>query len=311
MATPQTLFHVLGVLLSIAIPLASFAVGLRYAGSDPFWLLRRPGLLARSLLAVLIVAPVAGVAFLQTIDVAAPVRAGLTIAILSIGIGPIAAFSRTRGEHALPEYEVALNSLLLVLAIGYLPLAIAVHGAIFHHGLSLGAGQVARVVLLKALLPLAAGVLAGRVRPRVVDPARKVIGLLEKLVQLIVVVVALAATWRALLSLGARAWLASAAVVLGELVIGHVAGGPERDTRRTLAAFSAMRFPALALLLVGIVPNGRALVPVVVSYVISGVVLTGLYSALVARAERHGSAGGGRARPASPPTSLGDRTRHA
>src|SRR5262249_16847254 len=118
------LVEVLKTLVRIAIPLASFATGLRAATSDPRWLVKHPGLVTRALLTTLVVLPVGTVLFLETIAVSPAVRAGLTISIIAIGIGPPAFFGRARSydkakapggaaarEEAL-SFEVGLNVVL-------------------------------------------------------------------------------------------------------------------------------------------------------------------------------------------------------
>jgi BASS family bile acid:Na+ symporter len=93
----------------------------------------------------------------------------------------------------------------------------------------------------------------------------------------IVVILALGATWRPLVALGGRAWLTCAAVALVAVAAGHVLGGRNGETRLTLAAFSGMRFPALALLLVASVPRGRQLVPVVLAYILTSALVVAVY----------------------------------
>jgi hypothetical protein len=74
--------------------------------------------------------------------------------------------------------------------------------------------------------------------------------------------------------------------VIGEIVLGHLAGGADPDSRRMLVAFSAVRFPALALLLASVARRGRELIPVILVYVLTSVILVGIYSAAMSRRER-------------------------
>ncbi|HVU49168.1 MAG TPA: hypothetical protein VHL80_00690 [Polyangia bacterium] len=291
-----TILQVFKVLLGVAIPLASFATGLRAARADPTWLARHPGLLARALLTLLILLPVGAVLFLRAIAAPPLVAAGLTIAVVAIGIGPPAIFGRVkkaraaRAGEAPPgvedalSFEVGLNVVLLVLSIVYIPAFIAVHGLFFQHRLHLAPLAVAKVVLGRALVPLALGVALGRLAPRAERPVVRYAGIFVQLVLLLVVVVAIAATGRSLVGLGGRSWLTCAVVVLAEIVIGHLLGGPTLETRGVLASFGAMRFPALALLIARITPRARELVPVIVAYVLTSFVLVAVYGAFTAAA---------------------------
>jgi BASS family bile acid:Na+ symporter len=289
-----TAMDILKVLVKLAIPLASFATGLRAASTDPRWLAKHPGLLGRALLTILVIVPVGAVAFLQTLAVPPIVRAGLTIAVIAVGIGPPAFLGRTqshvKAEARAPgaardaiSFEVGLNVVLLALAIVYIPLFVAAHGAIFHHNVRLSPAAVARVVLSRALIPLAIGLAVARIAPRTIAPLGRVAGIFVQLVLLLVVVVAIIATWKGLVSLGARTWLTAAAIVLAEIGIGHAMGGPALETRRVLASFSAMRFPALALLFVHIMPRGREIVPVILAYVLAAAVFVAIHGAITSR----------------------------
>jgi len=278
-----TLLAVLKTLLRVAVPLAAFAAGLRAATCDPLWLLRRPGLLARSLLVVLVVVPAGAVLFLRAAAVPPVIQAGLTIAVIAIGIGPPAALKRLKASEDTIAYELGLNALLLALAIAYIPAVVALHGALFGTSLRLGPGAVARVVLGRALVPLLAGAATGYLVPRIVAPLAHYAGLFVQAVLLSVVVVAVLATWHGLVGLGARAWLVCVAIVVGEIAIGQLAGGPDPETRRVLASFSAVRFPALALLLSSLAPRGRALVPVILAYILTSVVLVAVHDLVTTR----------------------------
>jgi BASS family bile acid:Na+ symporter len=291
----QTIQSAVRIVVSVAIPIAAFATGLRAASADPRWLLQRPGLLFRSLAAILVIVPVGAVLFLQAVAAPFAVKAGLTIAVIAIGIGPPAALKRAQAHEDMISYEVGLNVILLVLAIAYIPTAVAVHGAVFGHDLRLGPAAVARVVLGRALVPLAIGAFIARAVPRVVAPLGRPLGVLVQVVLIAVVAVAIVATWRGLVGLGVRTWLTCAAIVLGEIGIGHLMGGPAPETRHVLASFSAVRFPALALLLAQVAPRGREFVPVILAYVIASLVLVAIYEALAVSRARRGPAGGRRA----------------
>jgi BASS family bile acid:Na+ symporter len=282
----ETLIHILKVTLGVVIPLASFATGVRAAKVDPLWLFRHPALLLRSLLAIFILVPLAAVLFVEAVGAPPVVAAGIVIAILAVGIGPPALFQQAAPDKADVTYEVELNVVVQILAILFIPLAIAILGAIFQFAPRLEAGRVARVVLERALIPLFVGVLVARFLPRVAAPLARIAGPVVKLTLLAVVVVALAATWKPLLAIGAKGWLIIAAVALLAMVIGHLCGGADRTQRTVLATFSAMRFPALALAIAAILPRGREMIPAVLAYILCSLIFTAIYGAVISRRER-------------------------
>ena len=292
----DVVFHSFKIAVGVVIPLASIATGLRAALVDPFWLLKRPALLLRSLLAVLILVPVGTFLFLEGLRPPDLVEAGLLVTIVSIGIGPPAFFKQTHAAVKDIAYEVELNVILLLLAVVFIPTAVALVGSYFHRELHLEASGVAKLVLTRSLIPLLIGVAIARLLPRVATPLGQIAGPLVQIVLLAVILIALAATWRGLFALGLRAWITCAAVATGALAIGHLCGGQDPAQRRVLATFSAMRFPGLALLISSVIPAGKKVIPVVLAYTISSAVCLAIYGALIHRRQRPA----GRALPASP-----------
>jgi BASS family bile acid:Na+ symporter len=290
----ETLIHVFRVLLAVTVPLASFATGMRAPHADVTWLWHRPSLLVRSLLSVLVLVPVGTLAFVELARLPPPLPGGLMAAVLAIGIGPAAMFRRTSNAE-LVHYEVSLDVALLGLSIIFLPLAAALLGVLFHRHVWVGPGRVAWVVLSKALVPMALGIVAGRLWPKAAARASHGAAIFVNIALLLIVLLALAGSWHAMATVGAVGWMAVVAVALGALAVGHGMGGPETSTRAVLAAYSAMRFPALALLLAMAAPAGRKLFPVVLAYVMVSIAMVTLYGAILHRRARR------RARPAARP----------
>ena len=275
------LVPLLHLLVGIAVPLASFATGLR--SSDPRWFWKRPRLLGRSLVAVLLIVPIVGTLLVELIPVNGVVRAGIVVSLLSVGVGPARLPKRTEDPRELAGYQIGLNMALMILAVVFVPAAVAVHGALFHHQLSLEWSRVAELVFLRVFLPFAAGLAVARWRPGFAARVERDAPQLVAVAMLIVAAVAVLVTWHRLMGLSAGAWFSCAAVAMAAIAIGHVAGGPAGETRAVLASFSAIRFPALALLLTSIVPRGALLIPVVVAYLICSALLVAVYRAAMGR----------------------------
>jgi BASS family bile acid:Na+ symporter len=104
----------------------------------------------------------------------------------------------------------------------------------------------------------------------------------------VLLVVAIAATWRRLATIGGTAWVAAAVAACGAVLIGHLVGGPDPETREVVAVASVMRFPALSLTLAAALPgDGKRVIPVVVAYVFAAFVAMTLYGLVTRRrAER-------------------------
>jgi BASS family bile acid:Na+ symporter len=273
------------VLLAVLIPLAAFTTGLQAprAGQGEERLWRRPGQLLRDLLAVLILVPLWAVLLVLIVPASPIVRGGLLIAVLAVGIGPVAGMKRMGKASPHAHEALDLNLVVLVLSMVFVPVAFALVALVFHRDLHVGVWAVAKVVLGRALLPLLLGVGAARLFPRAASAAGPWLMKILNIALLAVLVLALAATAKFLVGVGGMAWLLSAAVAIGAVLIGHLLGGPDPESRGVVAAASAMRFPALALVLAAALPGGRRVIPVVIVYVVVSFIATTVYGIVMAR----------------------------
>jgi bile acid:Na+ symporter, BASS family len=274
------------VLLLILIPLASFTTGLQAPppGAKRLW--RRPKELIRGLVAVMVVVPLWVLALVQVMPLSLAVRAGMLIAVLAVGIGPVAGMKRMAGNSPHASDALDLNLAVLVLSIVFVPLAFGVFAALLGRDLHLGYWPVAKVVLGRALIPLLIGIGVARSSPAF---AAKTGPRLAKIVDgglLAVLAIAIAATWREMASVGGLGWIACVLASVGAVILGHVVGGPEPETRAVDAVAATMRFPALALTLAAAVPQGKRLVPVVAVYIVASLLVVTAYGLVMRRRER-------------------------
>jgi BASS family bile acid:Na+ symporter len=282
----QNLFQVLLLLL---IALASFTTGLQAPppGAKRLW--RRPAELIRGLLAVLVVVPLWVLALVQVMPLPMAVRAGLLIAVLAVGIGPIAGMKRMGGKNPHASDALDLNLAVLVLSMVFVPLAFGLFAAILGRDLHLGYWPVAKVVLGRALIPLLIGLGVARFSPAF---AVKAGPRLAKIVDgglLVVLAIAIATSWRGMAAVGALGWLACVIAAVGAVILGHLVGGPAPETRAIDAVAATMRFPALALTLAAAVPQGKRLLPVVAVYVVASLLVVTAYGLVMGRREKRRS----------------------
>jgi bile acid:Na+ symporter, BASS family len=274
----QELLTLVGWLVALAVPLASFVTGLQAPGHvRTRWLRRRPALFLRSLLVILAVSPLLAVLLLSLVELPEVIEAGILAAVLSVGIGPPAAARHFGGSDTGISYEVALNVCLLVLSIGFIPGVLALHGQIFHHGVRLDAAAVAHLVASRALLPMFAGLAVSFLFPS----GTRIVPRLEVIVNGAIFVIlsfALVVAGPRMLELPGEAWLVCGLLVLLSLGAGHLFGGREEETRRILAVFTAMRCPALALLIGAQTQHAKELIPVIAMYVLVSLATVALWA---------------------------------
>src|SRR5262245_11299310 len=289
---------VFSVLVAVLIPLAAFTTGLRAPraaqGTSRLW--RRPAELARDLLAILIVVPAWVLALVLLLPVSPIVRGGLIIATLAVGIGPVAAMKRMGPTVSSAQEALDLNIIVLVVSLAFVPIAFALLALLLRADVQIGVGAVAKVVLGRALIPLLLGLGAARLVPRLAASVGPWLTKIVNVALLVLVVVAILATWRQLASIGVVGWIVCLAAAVGAIAIGHLLGGPDPETRGVVAAASVMRFPALGIALAAVTPAGPRLVPVVLAYVLMALLALPISGALLGSRRRR--------RPASNVTPL-------
>lgn len=230
----------------IAIVGTVFCYGLQATREDLTYLLHRPRLLWRSLLAMLVIVPVVVVVCVKSLDL--PHAAAVVLTALSISPVPPMLPKKQSKAGGLPPYGLGL---LLVLGLGSIvsvPLWAALLERVFGVTLSMQPGAILKIVLTMIVGPLVAGLLCLRLMPRL---ARALIQPVRKLAACLLIagaVVLLAGTWRTIWSAtGHWAVVSIIAFVLLGLLVGHLLGGPEREHSSVLALSSAARHPAIAL----------------------------------------------------------------
>jgi BASS family bile acid:Na+ symporter len=232
--------------LQISIVATVLGFGLRATVSDLLYLWRRPGLLGRSLLAMLVALPVVAVLLVMTFEL----RHAIEVALVALAISPVPPLLPNREGKAggYAPYALGLMATLSAGAIVFVPVAARILQGVFGRPLGMSVSSIAPMMLVMVLLPLAVGVALRSFAPalaeRIAGPVATFARLLLPLAALPLLIVALPAMWRLV---GDGTILAIAAFVVAGLAIGHVLGGPEPEQAAVLALSTACRHPAIAL----------------------------------------------------------------
>jgi bile acid:Na+ symporter, BASS family len=125
------------------------------------------------------------------------------------------------------------------------PLALEILERISGRALSIAAGNVARIVLVTSLLPMAFGMVVRAFMPQLADSLAKVVGVVVMILLPLATLALLVATVPAMWALVGNGTLVAMLMFLTiGLVVGHVLGGPDSVV---LALSTACRHPAVAL----------------------------------------------------------------
>jgi bile acid:Na+ symporter, BASS family len=242
----MTLQQALGLALQASIVMTVFSFGLRTVLDDVLYVVRRPWLLTRSLVAMFVIMPIVAVAFAMFFEL----RPSVEIALVALAISPIPPLLPGReqkaGGHG--SYALGLMMIAAVLSIGIVPAEVNLLGRYSMKPFAMSPGAIAGMALKAAVLPLVAGMLLRALLPAVAARMTRPVEIIATVVLVASVLVLLAGTFTAVLALvGNGTIVAMAAFVLTGLAVGHVLGGPRAGDRLVLALSTASRHPAIAL----------------------------------------------------------------
>ncbi len=258
--------------LQVSILCTVFGFGLKARVDDLLYLVRRPGLLLRSLLAVLVIVPLLAIVLAKMFHF----RPVVEIALIALAISPVPPLlpkkeAKAGGQRS---YGLALLAMLALLAIVTVPLAAEILARVFGRPLGAEPGAIARVVLTMALLPLVAGMAVRALLPAIAEKLEGPVALVAKVLLPLAILALLAGTWRAVwAATGDGTLIAMAVFCATGLLVGHVLGRPDPEHSVVLALSSACRHPAIALSIASAnFPDERFAGTILLSLMVSAVV---------------------------------------
>lgn len=258
--------QIVGLLVKACAFSTVFALGLNTNWKDVTYLLYKPGLLSRSLVAMYVLTPL--IAVLLVLVVHAPLTIKYAVLLMAISAGAPAMPKNLLKIGANPQYVRSLSVITTVLAIVTVPLSLAALGAFFGRDIRVETGQVAAKITVAFLAPLLAGMI---VRSFALTAAERVAGPVMGLagaIMLLLIVLIVATSFKAVVGIGLVGLATIAVMTAASLAVGHVLGGSDPHDCTTLAVACATRFPGLGLLIASLnFPNVKPM-PVVVAYLL-------------------------------------------
>lgn len=236
-------------LLIGSICLTSFALGLKATYRDVLFVLQRPALLARSVLAMNVLTPLVAVLVLRGLNLQPVVN----VAVLALMLAPVPPLLPSKqlktGGRAAYVYGALVSSALLSIVL--VPLTLEILGRALGQKLYVSPFDVARSVTVSVLLPVTCGIAFRHWLPALAQRIGPSVARVANIILLLLVVPLLVAVLPAALKLvGNGTLLAIIVVVVAALGIGHLLGGPDPEDRTSLALACASRHPGVALAIV-------------------------------------------------------------
>jgi len=255
-------------------------LGLKTDLGDVLFLFQRRSLLARSLLAMNVAMPLLAMLITIAFDLPVPVQ----VALLFMALSPVPSLLPPRQDRAggTSGYACGLLFIEAFLSILLVPVTVMLLAGIFHRDLAVPLPLVIKVLLMTVLLPLGAGMLIRRFARTHADRLKELVSAAGSFLLFVSGALLLLLTLPVVIHMiGNGTVLALAGFVIGGMVIGHWAGGPEHADRTTLALVTAARHPGVAISISGAAfpAQRKAIAAVVVLYLLTKVVILIPYNA--------------------------------
>jgi BASS family bile acid:Na+ symporter len=285
----MTAGQLIGLGLNISMALMVFAVAMRAGMAGTRLAFGSPALLARSLVSMYVVMPAIAIAVALLFDIPHPVK----LAFLLLALSPVPPIlpGKQMKVGGSESFVLGLLVVAAMAAIVVVPAGLAIAARVFGRDIEIPYQAAIPVVATSVLLPVAAGLVVGRLARGFAEKAAKPLSIVALVLLLATFLPILYAGRHALLAqIGDYTLLAIVLFTLAGLAVGHLLGGPDGDTRSALALATATRHPGVALaVLHAVMPENKAPAVVVVLYLLVSAAASAPYVAWRKRAR--GTAG--------------------
>lgn len=271
----MALSHLIPLAISVSMGLIVLALGLHASWRDATCLLWHPGLLVRSILAMNIIMVGIVVAIVLVFDL----HPAAQIALAALALSPVPPILPSKQEKAggTTSYVAGLLAATAVCAIVLVPLGVVILDHIFGLANHVPAGQIASVVFISVIVPLAIGLAVRHFAPGVAARVARPTSIFATVLLIVAFIPVLVGIWPLLISMVGNGTLM--ALVLFALIgvpVGHFLGGPDPDNRTVLALATSARHPGVAMSIAAATfPDQKAVIAVVLWHlVVSAIVCT-------------------------------------
>lgn len=269
----MTIAQLIPMAINLSMGLMVFALGLQASWRDAAYLLRQPGLFARSLLSMNVIMVLLAIAM----DALFALNPAVKLALVALALSPVPPVlpgKQTKAGGSV-SYTASLLVTMAALSVVIVPLGIALIGRTFGFGIAVPASQIISIVATGIVLPLIIGLLVRQFAPALASRLARPLSLFATILLAAAFIPVLMRIWPAMAAMIGNGSLAALAffVVVGVLV-GHGLGGPEADNRTVLALATATRHPGVAIAIAhATFPDEKAAMAVVLWHLIVSAIL--------------------------------------
>lgn len=235
---------------------------------------QRPGLLNRSILAIVVVVPMLVVLVVFSFQLPQEVKIGLVLTAIAPGTSLTLYLPK---HNRAQSYAIALQATVSLLAVITVPLTIAILQEFFPPEAQISPLTVVQQLAVAQFLPLIVGMTVRYCWSDFADNLETLIGQAANVLLCILILWVLAQQLDAVLQIGLFPLIVIGTLALLSLWIGHFLGGRESSTRVTLAITTATHSTALALFVAILNLPHLSVLPAISAYVLVSSALTIAY----------------------------------
>ena len=264
--------------LALTLSLAGLvaAVGLHASAGDLLYVARRPALLARAVLAVIVIPPIVAGVIVSLLPLESVAKAG--IMLMAISPVPPLAPGKQLAVGARKEYAYGLYVVMALMTIISVPIVLAIVTALFGREDFISVGAMAESVFLGVLAPLGVGVVVRSFAPRFAERAWSIVYKLSMaLVVLAFLAILIKASPAFLELIGNGTLIAMGAATAIALFVGHTLGGPDPNDRPSLAMAASVRHPGVAMSIAGAHFDDPRVSAAILLFLLVGIVVSAPY----------------------------------
>jgi BASS family bile acid:Na+ symporter len=232
------------IAILISVVLIVIALGLRCSLADAAYVLDRPSLLVRSIVAMNLIMPLLAVWLVSSFDLKTSVK----VALVALAISPIPPFLPSKRLNLTSRgYIYGIVVAAAVCSVVLVPASASLLSTYFQTQ-HVPLVKVLLVVALTVLAPLSIGLFIQRIQPTRAPNLATILSKVGTGVLLVACIPVLLMEWPTFRSLYGDGTVVAAIVlsILG-LLVGHLVGGPDPQNRTVLALATASRHPGVAL----------------------------------------------------------------
>lgn len=260
------------VKLTLFSLMLSLGVTLRLEQILMLW--QRPGLLNRSILAIIVVVPMLVALVVFSFQLSQEVEIGLILTAIAPGTSLTLYLPK---HNRAQSYAIALQATISLLAVITVPSTIAILQAFLPPEAQISPLTVVQQLAVAQFLPLMVGITVRYCWSEFADNLETLIGQAANVLLCILILWILAQQLDAVLQIGLFPLIVIGLLALISLWIGHFLGGRESSTRVTLATTTATHSAALALFIAILNLPHLSISPVITVYVLVSGALTIAY----------------------------------